>query len=98
MGGDWNEPRDKGPEVDFHNEQQCEPWTGPRRPKKTFIIERRYVGPKLKYLTEMYENFREWHTDRKYKTERGRQEAFRTLTGRQGGSYEIYDRWEYRLV
>ena len=98
MGGDWDEPRDKGPtEQDFHQEFMCEPWK-PAKQKKQFIIERRYIGPPRTWLPEMWENYREWHTDRKYKTERGRQEAFRALTGRQGNSHLVYDRWEYRIV
>lgn len=94
MRNDWEQPRDKGPEIDETNRR----WKFRKRGKKKFIIERRYIGPKKQWLTEMYESFREWHTDRKYETERARAEAFTALTRRQGNSHRIYDQWEYRIV
>ena len=92
MGKDWDEPIDKGPSIEEPNRRYKK-----KGGKKPFIIERRYIGPKKLYLTEMYENFREWHTDRRYATERAREEAFRALTQRQGKSHRIYDQWEYRI-
>jgi len=94
MPKDWEEPRDKGPKV----EETDRRWKFRNKGKKTFIIERRYVGPPRTWLPQMWEDYREWHTDRKYETERARQEAFTVLTRRQGTSYSVYDRWEYRLA
>lgn len=89
---DWDELIDKGPEIEEPNRRYKK-----KGGKKIHIIERRYVGPKKTYLTEMYELFREWHTDRRYATERARDEALAALTRRQGNSYRVYDQWEYRL-
>lgn len=90
---DWNEPVDKGPSIEEPNRHFKK-----KGQKKPFIIERRYVGKPSTWCYEMFELFREWHPDRRYATERAREEAFKALTSRQGKSYHIYDRWEYRIV
>ena len=97
---DWNEPRDKGPsELEEFKRLLDEPYKKGPKGKKPFTIERRYIGPTgNSFLTKFYETYREWHVDRRYATERARAEAFEALTRRQGNSYPVYERWEYRLV
>lgn len=94
---DWYEPTDKGPtEQEFLSEQLCEPWKPRKKERKTFAIERRYIGPPRQWMAEKWEEWREWHTDRKYTTERAREEALRAMIHRSQNSHTIYSRWEYR--
>ena len=82
MGRDWNEPRDKGPPIE--ERERCHKRRGGKRP---FVIEQRYVGPKMAWLTKYWESLRTWHTYSRYKTEKARTNALRALR-RKAGGYE----------
>lgn len=92
VGRDWNEPHDKGPPIE-ERERHRKKGGG----KKPFIIQCRYVGPRRTWLTEWFEKWREWHTYSRYKTERARADALKTLQHRAANSHRIYLHYEYRI-
>lgn len=86
----WDDPPDKSPPI-----QEPENPVGKRKKsRKAFAIERRYVG---KVTRMFFENLREWHTYRRYRDEKSRDEALRALSrpGRTGG---YHMRYEYRVA
>lgn len=79
--------------TEFEQEWQNVPWT-PQKKKKTFIMECRYIGPRCTW----YEWNREWHTYRKYATERALNEALRAMSRRRDSFRPYERRWEYRIL
>jgi hypothetical protein len=93
MGRDWYEPRDKGPQVEErekHHKKKGE--------KKPFILQARYIGPvkNMAWLDKIYAKQRVWHTHRRYKTAKQRDEALRSLRHRAANSHAVYAWYEYR--
>lgn len=68
MGRDWNEPRDKGPQID-----EPTPKHKRSRKHKPYAIERRYVKGFL------FKRWRDWFTYKKYETEQDRDKALEVL-------------------
>lgn len=92
MRNDWEQLRDKGPPIEEPNKRHKT-----NLPKRKYVLETRYVGPRKAYFTEYWEKKREWHVHKKYRTEAARQDAYLKLIHRSHNSYEIYRWFEFRI-
>ena len=80
MGGDWNEPRDRGPDVEERKKPQKK-----RGGKKPFVIESRYHGP----MSLGWQLNQEWQTYGRYKTTKAQDEALNTLQHKSRTHYRM---------
>jgi len=87
MGGDWNEPRDKGPEI----EERERRWPKKKKGKKKYTIEyMRHPDPNA-HLTWARKGF-SWKVYSRYHTARARDDAFQNIVRKHKDHYLNYYR------